>query len=202
MAFEEGFLAAGGEHAVDGLARVRQPEGEQIAGHQLAAQAHGHVTEVHLSLVTGQMSLRDERLQRRLAGLDQDLWLPASDVVAHHPVGDARPVLLDQPVKDPGDRVPLLAWRVQIRPQDLIDHRLVRIQSGGSGRQLLTRFRPGRVQRIPYRPPGHAVLALRPPHRHAAARSRRIAAYSSTFDICGMTRTFRQEHPDAALART
>lgn len=32
--------------------------------------------------------------------------------------------------------------------------------------------------------------------------SRRIAAYSSTFDICGMTRTFHQEHPDAALART
>ncbi|NEB96504.1 MULTISPECIES: hypothetical protein [Streptomyces] len=32
--------------------------------------------------------------------------------------------------------------------------------------------------------------------------SRRIAAYSSTFDIRGMTRTFHQEHPDAALART
>jgi len=31
--------------------------------------------------------------------------------------------------------------------------------------------------------------------------SRRIAAYSSTFDICGMTSTFHQEHPDAALAR-
>ncbi|GGW96540.1 hypothetical protein GCM10010297_18030 [Streptomyces malachitofuscus] len=32
--------------------------------------------------------------------------------------------------------------------------------------------------------------------------SRRIAAYSSTFDIRGMTSTFHQEHPDAALART
>ncbi|WKX23275.1 hypothetical protein [Streptomyces sp. HUAS CX7] len=31
--------------------------------------------------------------------------------------------------------------------------------------------------------------------------SRRIAAYNSTFDICGMTSTFHQEHPDAALAR-
>lgn len=31
--------------------------------------------------------------------------------------------------------------------------------------------------------------------------SRRIAAYSSTFGICGMTSTFHQEHPDAALAR-
>ena len=32
--------------------------------------------------------------------------------------------------------------------------------------------------------------------------SRRIAAYSSTFDIRGMTSTFHQEHVDAALART
>jgi hypothetical protein len=30
--------------------------------------------------------------------------------------------------------------------------------------------------------------------------SRRIAAYSSTFDICGMTRAFRRKHPDTALA--
>ena len=32
--------------------------------------------------------------------------------------------------------------------------------------------------------------------------SRRIAAYSSIFDIRGMTRTFHHEYPDAALART
>ncbi|GGQ19512.1 hypothetical protein GCM10010279_29120 [Streptomyces mutabilis] len=32
--------------------------------------------------------------------------------------------------------------------------------------------------------------------------SRRIAAYSSTFDICGMTRTFHRQHPDAVLAST
>ncbi|MFF2191235.1 hypothetical protein [Streptomyces sp. NPDC058155] len=32
--------------------------------------------------------------------------------------------------------------------------------------------------------------------------SRPIAAYSSTFDMGGMTSTFHQEHPDAALART
>ncbi|MFF3767364.1 hypothetical protein ACFYYR_25220 [Streptomyces sp. NPDC001922] len=169
MAFEEGFLAAGGEHAVAGLARIRQTEGEQVAGHQLAGQAHGHVTEVDLRLMAGQVGLRDERLQRRLAGLDQDLLLPAGDVVADHPVGDIGSVLLDQPVEDPGDRVPLLARRVQIRPQDLVDHRLVRIQPGGPRRQLLAGLRPGRVQRLAYRPPGHAVLALKLPHRQAAA---------------------------------
>ncbi|QHA08972.1 hypothetical protein GQF42_42180 [Streptomyces broussonetiae] len=31
--------------------------------------------------------------------------------------------------------------------------------------------------------------------------SRRIAACSSTFDICGTTSTFHREHPHAALAR-
>ncbi|MFD4974842.1 hypothetical protein [Streptomyces sp. NPDC058424] len=31
--------------------------------------------------------------------------------------------------------------------------------------------------------------------------SRRIAAYSSTFDMRGMTSTFHQEHLDAALAK-
>jgi hypothetical protein len=31
---------------------------------------------------------------------------------------------------------------------------------------------------------------------------RLFAAYSSTFDICGMTRAFHREHPDAALAST
>lgn len=32
--------------------------------------------------------------------------------------------------------------------------------------------------------------------------SRRNAAYSSAFDICGMTRTFHREHPYAVLAST
>lgn len=77
-------------------------------------------------------------------------------------------MFLDQPVEDPGDRVPLLARRVQVRPQDLVDHRLVAVQPGRPRRQLLARLRPGRVQRLPHRPPRHAVLALKPPHRHAA----------------------------------
>ncbi len=168
MAFEEGFLAAGGEHPMDGLARIRQAEGEQVAGHQLAGQPHTHVAEVDFRLMTGLVGLRDERLQRRLAGLDQDFRLPAGNVVADHSVGDVRPVFFDQPVKDPGDRVPLLARRVEVRPQDLVDRRLERIQGGGTGRELLARLRPGRVQRLPHRPPRHAVLALKLPHRHAA----------------------------------
>lgn len=80
VAFEEGFLAAGGEHAVDGLARIRQTEREQVAGHQLAGQPHRHVTEVHFGLMTGLVGLRDERFQGRPAGLNQDLGLPAGEM--------------------------------------------------------------------------------------------------------------------------
>ncbi|UKY54859.1 hypothetical protein [Streptomyces inhibens] len=46
LPFEEGFLAAGCEDPVDGLARVGQAEGEETAGHELAGQPHGHVAEV------------------------------------------------------------------------------------------------------------------------------------------------------------
>ncbi|MFD9606310.1 hypothetical protein OG609_44915 (plasmid) [Streptomyces sp. NBC_01224] len=45
------------------------------------------------------------------------------------------------------------------------------------------------------------MLALKLPHRHAAAMVTTDRAYSSTFDIWGMTSTFHQEHPDAVLAR-
>jgi hypothetical protein len=50
VAFEEGFLAGRGEHPVDGLARIRQTEGEQVAGPQLAGQSHAHVAEVDLGM--------------------------------------------------------------------------------------------------------------------------------------------------------
>ncbi|MFI9825653.1 hypothetical protein ACIHFC_35325 [Streptomyces sp. NPDC052013] len=65
--FEEGFLAAGSEDPVDGLARIRQPEGEQIAGDQLAGEPHRHVAEVDLGLHTGLMRLRHERFHGGLA---------------------------------------------------------------------------------------------------------------------------------------
>ncbi|MGW3498583.1 hypothetical protein [Streptomyces sp. NPDC001020] len=45
------------------------------------------------------------------------------------------------------------------------------------------------------------MLELKLPHRHAAAMvtpARRVQLDLST---CGMTSTFHQEHPDAALAR-
>ncbi|MEU8883259.1 hypothetical protein [Streptomyces hydrogenans] len=78
-----------------------------------------------------------------------------------HPEGDVSAVFLDQPMEDPDVRVPLHARRVQVRPQDLVDHRLVAIHSGRPRRQHLARPRPGRIRSLPRRPPRHAVLALK-----------------------------------------
>ncbi|MGW7434072.1 hypothetical protein ACWGIN_31645 [Streptomyces sp. NPDC054861] len=60
----------------------------------------------------------------------------------------------------------------------------------GSGQAEFTAFRTVRYV-APY-------LRSRARIDVPARWSRRIAAYSSTFDICGMTSTFHQEHPDAA----
>ncbi|WP_433788655.1 hypothetical protein [Actinoplanes sp. CA-252034] len=46
MAFQEGFGAAGGEDAMNGLAGEGEPEREQHAGHRLAAQVDHDLTEV------------------------------------------------------------------------------------------------------------------------------------------------------------
>jgi hypothetical protein len=42
-------------------------------------------------------------------------------------------VLVDQQVVDPIDRVPLLARRVQVDAQHVVDHRLERVQLRGRG---------------------------------------------------------------------
>ncbi len=166
MPLEERFLAARSEHPVNGLARVGQAKREQIAGHQLAGQTHRHVAEVDLRLVTRKVRLRHERLHRGLARGREDLRLPVGDVAPDHLIGDIGAVLLDQPVEDPGDRVPLLARRVEVRPKHLVDHRLVGIQRRRPRRKLLAGLRPDRVHGLLHGPPRHVVLALKLAHLH------------------------------------
>jgi hypothetical protein len=56
---------------------------------------------------------------RPATGLDTDLWSAVGDVGAHDRIGDdAHAVLVDHPVKNPFDRVPLLARRVQISTEN------------------------------------------------------------------------------------
>jgi hypothetical protein len=76
-------------------------------------------------------------------------------------------VLVHQPVEDPLSGVPLLGRRVQIRPQNPVDQRLVRIEPRLPAPVLPARLRPLTVQRPPHRPPRDVVLALQRPLRHA-----------------------------------
>jgi hypothetical protein len=171
VAFQERLLAAGGKDAVHRLARVRQPEREQRAGDLLAAQPHGHVAEVDLGLGAGPVRLRHERRWRPVACLDADLRQALRDVGADHAVGDlVRVVLGDEPVEDALDGVPLLAWRVQVGPQDLVDPRLVGVQPARPGRQRLARLGPRRRQRLGDGAPAHPVLALQGTARQPGPR--------------------------------
>jgi hypothetical protein len=62
-------------------------------------------------------------------GLGPDLGFTGRDVGADHLVRHVdHAVLVDQSAEDPLHRVPLLARRVEIRAQDLLDHRLEPIQ--------------------------------------------------------------------------
>lgn len=147
--FEESLLSAGGEHAVHRLARIRQPEREQPAADLLTGQPDRHVPEVDLGLDPGPIRLRDERVARPPAGLRPDLTPPVSHVTPDHLVRHLiGAILTDQPIEDPSRGVPLLARRVQIRPQHLIDHRLERIQPSRPRLHLLARLGPRRHQRL------------------------------------------------------
>ena len=148
--------------------RIREPEREQVALREHARQHDPHVPEVNLSLSARLVRLRDEHLRRTPALLDPDLRTAPPDVIAHGGIGDPFHLVLGhQPVEDPLYRVPLLARRIQVRPQHLIDSRLERIQAGLARRQLLARRRPRRRQRLPHQPPVHLVLPRQSAHRQA-----------------------------------
>ncbi|MGW5677962.1 hypothetical protein ACWEV4_23255 [Streptomyces sp. NPDC003860] len=117
-ALEERLLPYRVQDPVDGLARVGQPEREQVAGHQLAGQPHRHVAEVDLRLRSGLVGLWDEGFQHAASGLEPDRLTPVSDVATDRLVRDlVRAVLVDKPLGDPLHRVPLLARRSQVGPQ-------------------------------------------------------------------------------------
>lgn len=153
---------------MDGLARVRQPEREQVAGHQLASQLDRDVPEVDFGLGAGLVGLRDERVHDSFAGLQPDLFTAASDVCADHLVGDVDGVVLvQQPVVDPLDGVPLLPRRGQIRREYGVDHRPVGVQPRFPRTHLLPRLRHRRDQSPLHGLEADAVLPHERPQRHA-----------------------------------
>jgi hypothetical protein len=122
-------------------------------------------------------------------------------------------MLVDQPVEDPFDRMPLFTRRVQIGPQHLIDQRRIRIQPARTRRHLLPRLRPRRRQRFLHRPEtnpelslhcsvGHALpggtadrrIQLELGHRRHGRSSRRIAPRCSHHKPPSAVKT-QQHHP-------
>jgi hypothetical protein len=68
---------------VDGLARVGQPEREQVTEHRLTVQPHPHLSEVHLRLSPGLVLLRRSLNDRDRFAADmakQVLDLPDTNV--------------------------------------------------------------------------------------------------------------------------
>ena len=87
----------------------REPEREQHAGHQLAAQADGDLAENDLRFRAGLVGLREQHIGRSPTGLDADLRLAVRDVGTNHRMRHVVHVMLgDQPVEDPLHGVPLL----------------------------------------------------------------------------------------------
>lgn len=130
VALEEGFLPSRGADSVHSLAGVGEPQTEQRACDQLAAQPDRDLAEVDLGLPTGEVFLRDEGVRGFSTGLDADLAAAGGDVVADHPVRDdaCGLVLVQQPVEDPLGGMPLLPRRVEIVAQPAVDHVSVRIE--------------------------------------------------------------------------
>lgn len=127
--FEEGLLPARGRRAVDGFAAVGHAQREQVAGDQLAAQPDRDLPEVDLTFPAGQVGLGDEHVGLSAAVLGPHVGSPLPHVGADGVVGDTgQVVLVNQPGEDPGSRVPLLARRVQIGHQHLLDPGLERVQ--------------------------------------------------------------------------
>ncbi|MFF3412301.1 hypothetical protein ACFYW8_40390 [Streptomyces sp. NPDC002742] len=161
MAFEESFLTCGGEHRVHRLARVRQPQRELVETRHITGQHHADLTEVDLCLSPRQVRLRNEHGLRTDPRVLPDLRTPVLHIGADHRIRDLMGVVLvHQPVEDPLSCVPLLGRRVQIRPQDPVDQRLVWIKPRFTAPVLSARLRPLAVQSPTQGPPRDVVLAL------------------------------------------
>lgn len=144
--------------------RVGQTEREQEALHPLSGEIDPDLSEIDLGIgarhvVPGQVALgRDTFLRRNrpAAGRDE---------VPHRGVRKRDPELLLKPRADPLGGVPLLARRLQIRPQPLIHRLLVRLHPRRDPHRTLTRLRHRRGQRLTYQTPVHPVLPRQRPDR-------------------------------------
>lgn len=126
VSFEERLLTTRARDAMHGLARIGQPEGEQIAAGALPGQVHVDVPEVDLGVSTECVVPGHERLDRS-PRLGCNLLASGRDEVPDRRIRDRLAELLLDPRNDPPHGVPLLARSLQISPQPGIDRLLVRL---------------------------------------------------------------------------
>jgi hypothetical protein len=161
VAFEERLLAGGGEHSVHGLAGVGQPQREQVDPSSSCRRARCGTRRSRpppRPPADGFAARTSPAARVRPPAV---LRPPGLHVDADHRVGDVEgAVLVNQAVEDPLSGVPLLRWRVQVRPQHRVDELLVRIQTRLTRSRPLPRLWPLPVQGPTYGPPGDVVLAL------------------------------------------
>ncbi|MFG3023724.1 hypothetical protein ACGFZQ_35200 [Streptomyces sp. NPDC048254] len=184
VAFEERLLAAGSEDAVYRLAGIRQAHREQEHLDLLTGQTDRHVTEVDLSFrprrwVCGMNAFSVPRPASYLRPAD-------SDIGPRHRTGHLRrTALIQQPVEEPLDGVPLLA-----RPSR--SARSIWSMAGLNTSSLV--LRGGSCLRGSGQTDSMAAFAVRKPTPYLRCRarfdiparvSRRIAAYRSTLDFGG-----------------
>ena len=125
-----------------GPRRERQPQREQRARHQFAAQLHHDVPEVDLGLLTTTVRLRDEHLHRGTAGFGQDLPAAHRHMRTHPRIRHVDLVLLTQPIEDPLGGVTLFAWRGQIPAKPAVDDPAVIVDLAAAVGVMLAFGRP------------------------------------------------------------
>lgn len=134
----------------------------------LACQADPDIGEVDLGFLAGQMNLRNHPRQVPAAfqHLGLDLRAPGQHVVADRGVGhQVEVVLLGGTLVDPTGGVLLLAWRVRVFPQHVVDPWLRRIEDCCPWCWLLPWRRDSKQKGLPHRPAMHPVLLCQSPLR-------------------------------------
>src|SRR6266511_2527829 len=138
VCLQERLLARALERDHERGARVAGPHQEQVDGPAHAGDLHLRLAPVDLRLDAGLVHLRHEHLVDRLAQLAP----PPAHVVAHRRLGDLRALLVHEALPDPLRRVPLLARRLPISDQPLVDQRPVRAQLRRRPAPKLGPYRP------------------------------------------------------------
>lgn len=137
MSFQERLLPAGGGDPVHRPARIRHPEREQQARHRRAAETDLHPPSRPRPPHPAGVSA--VRTPAPAPGLPRSGSCAAVRRHIGAPPDRTRPyrVLLDQPIDDSFGRMPQLARRIQISPQDPVDDRLGSVQPRRPRRQTV-----------------------------------------------------------------